>query len=78
MLRDLLQLQGIRVGRKHVATVMRRMGIETLYRYPRTTRSHPDHQVFPYLLRRPETGSLQQIELKINRDRDYEYSGRSG
>jgi putative transposase len=51
MLRDLLRLRGIRVGRKHVATLMRRMGITALYRHPRTTQPHPGHQVFPYLLR---------------------------
>lgn len=51
MLRDLLRLQGVRVGRKHVATLMRRMGIEALYRHPRTTQPHPGHRVFPYLLR---------------------------
>ncbi len=51
LLRDMLSHRGIRVGRKHVATLMRRMGIEALYRRPRTTRPHPGHQVFPYLLR---------------------------
>jgi putative transposase len=51
LLRDLLRLQGVDVGRKHVATLMRRMGIAALYRPPRTTRPHPGHQVFPYLLR---------------------------
>jgi putative transposase len=51
MLRDLLRLQGVVVGRKHVATLMRRMGLEALYRPPRTTQPHPAHQVFPYLLR---------------------------
>jgi putative transposase len=51
MLRDLLRLQGVRVGRKHVATLMRRMGIEALYRHPRTTQPHSGHRVFPYLLR---------------------------
>jgi putative transposase len=51
MLRDLLRLQGVRIGRKHVATLMRRMGIEALYRHPRTTQPHPGHRVFPYLLR---------------------------
>jgi len=51
MLRDLLALAGIRVGRKHVATLMKRMGIEALYRKPRTTRKHPHHPVYPYLLR---------------------------
>jgi putative transposase len=51
MLRDLLALEGIPVGRKHVATLMNRMGIEALYRKPRTTRKHPQHPVYPYLLR---------------------------
>ncbi len=51
MLRDLLRLQGVIVGRKHVATLMRRMGIEALYQHPRTTQPHPGHRVFPYLLR---------------------------
>jgi putative transposase len=51
MLQDLLRLRGVRVGRKHVATLMRWMGITALYRPPRTTRPHPGHQVFPYLLR---------------------------
>jgi putative transposase len=51
MLRDLLRLRGVVVGRKHVATLMRRMGIAALYRHPRTTQPHPGHQVFPYLLR---------------------------
>jgi putative transposase len=51
MLRDLLRLQGVVVGRKHVATLMHRMGLEALYRHPRTTRPHPGHRVFPYLLR---------------------------
>lgn len=51
MLRDLLRLRDVVVGRKRVATLMRRMGIEALYRHPRTTRPHPGHQVFPYLLR---------------------------
>ena len=51
MLRDLLAQEGIKVGRKHVATLMKRMGIEAVYRKPRTTRKHPQHRVYPYLLR---------------------------
>ena len=51
MLRDLLALEGIKVGRKHVATLMKRMGIEALYRKPKTTKKHPQHRVYPYLLR---------------------------
>ena len=61
MLRDLLRLQGVRVGRKHVATLLRRLGMEALYRHPRTTQPHPGHQVFPYLLRAREVTLPNQV-----------------
>jgi putative transposase len=61
MLRDLLQLRGVVVGRKHVATLMRRMGIAALYRHPRTTQPHPGHQVFPYLLRTLDITAPNQV-----------------
>ncbi|WP_443083638.1 IS3 family transposase [Variovorax sp. WDL1] len=51
MLRDLLRLQGVEVGRRHVGTLMRRMGIQALYRKPNTSKRHPAHPVFAYLLR---------------------------
>jgi len=51
MLRDLLNAEGLGVGRRHVGTLMRRMGIEALYRKPNTSKKHPAHPVFPYLLR---------------------------
>ena len=51
MMRDQLRLDGIAVGRKHVATLMRKMGLEALYRRKNTSRRHPAHPVFPYLLR---------------------------
>lgn len=51
MLRDRLRAEGHRIGRKHVATLMRRMGLEALYRKPRLSRKHPRHKVYPYLLR---------------------------
>lgn len=51
MLRDSLRREGFAVGRKHVATLMARMGVEPLYRRPRTTRKHPGHEVYLYLLR---------------------------
>ncbi len=51
MLRDLLCQEGVQVGRKHVATLMRKMGIEALYRKPNTSRKHPESPVYPYLLR---------------------------
>jgi len=50
-LRDQLNREGVVVGRKHVATLMRRMGIEALYRKPNTSKRHPAHRVYPYLLR---------------------------
>lgn len=52
MLRDFLNRQGHEIGRKHVATLMRKMGIEALYRKPNTSRKHPQHKVYPYLLRK--------------------------
>ncbi|MEH2548672.1 putative transposase [Bradyrhizobium sp. AZCC 2262] len=51
MLRGLLALQGCKIGRRHVKTLMRRMGIEALYRRPRTTKPEPGHKIHPYLLR---------------------------
>ena len=51
MLRDFLRLAGIKIGRKHVATLMKRMGIEALYRKPRTTKPGVGHKIYPYLLR---------------------------
>jgi putative transposase len=51
MLRDLLRLEGHTVGRKQVATLMKKMGIEALYRRPNTSKKHLAHTVYPYLLR---------------------------
>ena len=51
MLRDLLRREGFEVGRKHVTTLMRKMGIEALYQKPRTSGRDREHPIFPYLLR---------------------------
>lgn len=51
MLRDLLNREGVAVGRKHVSTLMKRMGIEALYRKPNTSKRCPGHKIYPYLLR---------------------------
>jgi len=51
MLRDLLRHEGHTIGRRHVATLMRRMGIEALYRKPSLSRRQPGHRIYPYLLR---------------------------
>ena len=54
MLRDLLRREGQAIGRRHVATLMRRMGITAVYRRPHTSQRHPAHTVYPYLLRHLE------------------------
>jgi len=51
MLRDLLNAEGITIGRRHVATLMKRMDITALYRRPNTSKPAPGHKVYPYLLR---------------------------
>ena len=51
MLRDLLSHQGLEVGRRHIRTLMRRMGIEAIYRRPNTSKPAPGHRIYPYLLR---------------------------
>ena len=51
MLRGLLAAEGCKIDRRHVKTLMRRMGIEALYRRPRTTKPEPGHKIYPYLLR---------------------------
>ena len=52
MLRDLLAADGFAVGRLHVATLMKRMGIEALYRRPSTSKPASGHKIYPYLLRK--------------------------
>jgi len=52
MLRGLLWQQGLEVGRRHIKTLMKRMGIEAIYRKPKTSKPAPGHSIYPYLLRR--------------------------
>ncbi len=52
MLQSFLVREGYRIGRRHVATLMKRMGIEALYRRPNTSKPAPGHTIFPYLLRK--------------------------
>ena len=51
MLRDLLRQQGADVGRMRVSSLMRKMGIEAIYRRPNTSKPAPGHRIYPYLLR---------------------------
>ena len=50
-MRNHLRRLGYRVNRKRVQRLMRIMGLEPIYPKPRTSRPHPDHKVYPYLLR---------------------------
>lgn len=52
MQRNQLKRKGFKVGRTHVRTLMRRMGIKAIYRKPRnTSANNPEHKIYPYLLR---------------------------
>ena len=46
-----LRREGVLVGRRRVRRLMRLMGLEALYRRPRTSGSQPGHRIYPYLLR---------------------------
>jgi putative transposase len=61
MLRGLVAAEGCKVGRRHVKTLMQRMGIEALYRRPRTTKPEPGHKIYPYLLRGLEIERPNQV-----------------
>ena len=50
-IRNALWDRGHKVGRSHVRTLMRKMGIEALYRKPRLSKPSPGHTIYPYLLK---------------------------
>ncbi len=52
MLKGLLNDEGHEVGRCHVSTLMKRMGVAAIYRRPNTSKPAPGHKIFPYLLRK--------------------------
>lgn len=52
MLQGLLKAEGLAAGRLHIATLMKKMGIEAIYRRPNTSKPAPGHKVYPYLLRK--------------------------
>ncbi len=43
--------EGVCVGRHRVRRLMRLMGLEAIYQAPRTTRPHPEHRVYPHMLK---------------------------
>ena len=52
MLQGLLLGEGYQVGRVKVRNLMKRMGIEAIYRRPNTSKPAPGHKIYPYLLRK--------------------------
>ena len=65
MPRDMLNREGFNVGRRHVATLMQRMGIEAMYRKANTSKKHPTHKVCPYLLRELTIDRANQVSAKM-------------
>ncbi len=61
MLRDFLSRDGVAIGRRHVATLMKRMGIEAIYRKPNTSKPAPGHKIYPYLLRGVKVERANQV-----------------
>ena len=61
MLQTFLVREGYDVGRLHVATLMKRMGIEAIYRRPNTSKPAPGHTIFPYLLRKLSVTRPNQV-----------------
>jgi len=61
MLRDLLRGEGVAIGRERVASMMRRMRIEALYRRPNTSKPAAGHKIYPYLLRGLEVVRPNQV-----------------
>ena len=61
MLRDMLKLERVEIGRRHVRTLMGLLGIATLYRKPNTSAAHPAHRIYPYLLRGMDIARPNQV-----------------
>ena len=61
MLRDQLKRQGFAVGRRHVRTLMLRMGIDALAPQPGTSQAAPGHKIYPYLLRKLAITRANQV-----------------
>jgi putative transposase len=56
-----LRRQGYRVNRKRVRRLMQKMGLMAIYQKPNTSKPHPEHEIFPYLLRGVDIQSPNQV-----------------
>lgn len=61
MLQGLLLGEGYKAGRLHVAMLMKRMGVEAIYRRPNTSKPAPGHKIYPYLLRKLPVTRANQV-----------------
>jgi putative transposase len=71
-----LQSQGYRVNHKRVGRLLRKMGLEAIYPKPRIAAPHPEHRVYPYLLRGVLTTRVNQVwstDIKVSLTPDVTY-----
>ena len=61
MLRDQLNRMGYHVGRRHVSTLMKKMGMMPVSCQRQTSIKHPGHQIYPYLLRGMAINQANQV-----------------
>jgi putative transposase len=61
MLRDQWHREGIKAGRRHITTLMQRMGIAALAPQPGTSKRAPGHKIYPYLLRKLAVTRANQV-----------------
>jgi len=60
-IRDELREQGYKIGRGHVSTLMKKMGVAAIYQQPRLSKPHPGHKIYPYLLRGMDVIRANQV-----------------
>lgn len=60
-MRNYLRRQGYRINRKRVQRLMHKMGIESVAPKPNTSKAHPEHRIYPYLLRNLEVICPDQV-----------------
>jgi putative transposase len=60
-MRNFLRRSGYKINRKRVQRLMRRMGLEAIYPKPNTSRRHPEHKIYPYLLKNVTINQANQV-----------------
>lgn len=58
---EYLKRFGYKVGRDHVRTLLRKMGLQAIFPGPKTSKPHPEHKIYPYLLRGVNIESPNQV-----------------